>query len=80
MTIKVTFLNPDQVLAAVVRALAVKAAGFPAAGGMSDAQLIQQGFYSFEFSPRQFERFKQYVENYIADDFRKLIRISNSDT
>jgi hypothetical protein len=80
MTITVTFLNPDDELAAIVRALAAKAAGYQVVSGATEAQLRQQGFYSFEFSQRQLDRFIKSVERYIAEAFRKLICISHSDT
>jgi hypothetical protein len=49
MTIKVTFLSPDEVLASVIRALAVKSAGKQIVSGMTDAYLHENGCYRFGF-------------------------------
>lgn len=77
MMVRVTFAKADEVLAAVVRALVAKAAGLQAVSGTNERLLHQQGFYEFELNGRRFDKFKEWTENYIADDYRKLIRMSN---
>ncbi len=77
MMVRVTFAKPDEILAAVVRALVAKAAGLHAVSGTNERVLRQQGFYEFELNGRQFDRFKEWAENYIADDYRKMIQITN---
>jgi hypothetical protein len=79
MRIKVTFLNPDEVLAAIVRALVAKAAGLQAVSGTNEGLLRQQRYYEFELNGRQFNRFKEWAGNYIAEDFRKSISIDVSN-
>src|SRR5260221_12657047 len=49
-TIKVTFSNKDEILAAIVRALAVQAAGFQVVGGLNKKYLETNGYYKFPFA------------------------------
>jgi hypothetical protein len=79
MKIKVTFMDRDPVLAAIVRSLVAKAAGFQAVSGTNEGQLSQHGFYEFELDRRQLARFKEWVEHYISEDARKSIRIDVSN-
>ena len=73
---KVTFEIRDEVLAAIVRALAVKTAGKQAAGGMTDAALHANGFYHFKFNQSQAERFTGYVAKYLPKEFQNTLAIS----
>jgi hypothetical protein len=78
--IKVTFLDRDEILAAIIRALAAKAAGYQVVSGTSERKLSEDGFYIFEFSGRQFGRFKEWFDKYIPDNLRALLRIEEDDT
>lgn len=53
MTTKVTFKDRDPIPAAIIRALADKAAGHQVVRGQDERQLAQQGSYTFEFSRRR---------------------------
>jgi len=75
MTIRITFLDRNAILAAIIRALAAKAAGFQVVSGTNEQRLSQHGFYTFEFSGRQFGRFMEWLEKYVSDDQRALVRI-----
>ena len=79
MKTKVTFIARDPVLAAIVRALIAKAAGFHAVSGTNEGQLSQHGFYEFDLDRRQVTRFKEWVQNYIAENILKSIRIDVSN-
>jgi len=76
VAIKVTFSNRDEILGAVVRALAVQAAGFQVVSGMNAEYLRQNGSYRFEFSQDQLERFQIFVRDYVPDKLRQLIEIT----
>jgi len=76
MISKVTFARPDEILGAIVRALAVQAAGFQVAGGMNAEYLKRHGFYRFEFSKKQSDRFEQMFTEYVPDKFRTMIQIA----
>jgi len=78
MTIKVTFLKPDEALAAVIRALAAKSAGNQIVSGMTDAYLRENGCYSFRFvNQTQVERFRGFVSNYVSDRFQEILKITD---
>ncbi len=77
MTAKVTFSNPDEILGAIVRALAVQSAGFQAVGGMNKKYLQDNGYYRFEFSQSQFERFKTLINDYVPSALRETLQISS---
>jgi hypothetical protein len=77
MAIKVTFLDRDEILGALVRALAVQAAGFQVVGGMNAEYLKQKGFYLFQLSQPQADRFKSLVKSYIPDRLQELIQITD---
>jgi len=70
---KVSIQNRDEILGAIVRALAVQVAGFQVVGGMNKEYLKRNGYYLFKFSQEQFDRFKSLVNNYVPDKFGKLI-------
>jgi hypothetical protein len=77
MTTKVTILNRDEILGAIIRALAVQAAGFQVVGGMNAEYLKQNGFYRFPFaSLDQVERFKTLVKDYVPDRFHNSLQIA----
>lgn len=77
MIVKVAFQTPDEVLAAIIRALVAKAGGLDKVRGTNEALLHQQKYYEFELNERQFQKLKDWAEVYIAPNFRKAIRISN---
>lgn len=76
MSIKVTLLNGDEILGAIIRALAVQAAGFQVVGGMNAVYLKAHGYYRFKFNPKQFHRFQSMVSDYIPEQFRNQIQIT----
>jgi hypothetical protein len=74
--IKVVFSNRDETLAAIIRALAVQAAGPQIVGGMDWLYLRQKGYYRFEFASQiQVDRFTESVAGYLQDHWRDTIRI-----
>ena len=73
---KITFQSKDEVLAAVIRALASKTAGNQVVGGMTDAYLHTNGFYRFDFSHTQNEKFKGFVAKYVPQEFQNTLSIS----
>jgi hypothetical protein len=76
MKIKVVFSNRDEILAAVVRALAVQAAGFQVVGGMNKNYLIANGFFLFDFESRaQINRFKTMVRDYVPANLQTNLKI-----
>jgi hypothetical protein len=76
MKVKVTFSDRDEILGAVIRALAVQAAGFQVVGGMNSAYLATNGFYRFKFSnPGQTARFIALVRNYVPTTLQAKLSI-----
>jgi len=73
---KVSFADRDEILGAIVRALAVQAAGFQVVGGMNAEYLKQNGFYLFSFSANQVDRFKGLIRDYVPDRFQPSIQIA----
>jgi len=77
MTIKVTFLNKDEILGAIVRALAVQVAGFQVVGGLNKNYLKANGFYPFIFAnSSQVERFKSLIKCYVPSEFQASLQIA----
>ncbi len=72
---KVSIQNRDEILGAIVRALAVQVAGFQVVGGMNKEYLKQNGFYDFKFSGVQVDRFRTLVNEYVPDKLSVLIKI-----
>ena len=73
---KVTFIKQDEVLAAAVRALAGKAAGrYSVVSGMTDKKLHDDGYYTFQLTAEQHQKFKLFVETYISEQFRNDVDI-----
>jgi hypothetical protein len=79
MQIRVQFSERDMVLAAIIRALAFKVAGRSTTMGRTEEFLFQQGFYDYDFSPSQLEKFKLFVERYLAERWRKTLQIIESE-
>jgi hypothetical protein len=77
MATKVTFLDKDEILGALVRALAVQVAGFQVVGGMNAEYLNRKGFYLFQLSEPQANRFKSLIKSYIPDRLQQLIQITD---
>jgi hypothetical protein len=73
---KVSISNRDEILGAIVRALAVQAAGFQTVGGMNKLYLQEHGYYKFKFHADQFEKFKSLVNGYVPDRLLQQIQIS----
>jgi hypothetical protein len=74
--IKVVFSNRDETLAAIIRALAVQAAGLQIVEGMDWLYLRKKGYYRFEFASQiQVDRFTESVADYLQDRWRDTIRI-----
>ena len=73
---KVFFTDRDEILAAVVRALAAKTAGFQIVTGMNDNYLHKHGCYVFNFSNQeQVDRFITLVNDYVPDRWRERLKI-----
>jgi hypothetical protein len=73
---KVTVSNRDEILGAILRALAVQSAGFQTVGGMNKQYLQDHGYYRFRFHTDQFDRFKALVKSYIPDRFQQTVEIT----
>ena len=74
---KIIFENRDEILAAIIRALAAKSAGNHIVSGMTDAYLRENGFYRFPFiNQMQAEKFKRFVETYVPVKFQSTLKIS----
>ncbi len=78
MTTKVTISNRDEILGAIVRALAVQVAGFQIVGGMNKKYLQENGYYLFQFSAPQLSRFQNLVEEYVPEKLTSLILIASN--
>lgn len=76
MSLKVTFSDRDEILGALVRALAVQAGGFQMASGMNGDYLKKNGFYRFPFSKTQTDRFRTLIKNYLSPQFQDLLQIT----
>ena len=74
---KVTFTKEDEVLAAIIRALAGKVAGYHIVAAMTDKHLHAHGYYTFNFSDDQHNRFKRFIENYVPERFQSFVEISS---
>jgi hypothetical protein len=61
MTTKVIFSDRDEILAALVRAIAVQSGGFHMVGGMNKDFLHRHGFYRFGLDAAQHSRFKNLI-------------------
>ena len=72
--IKVKFQNRDVVLGAMVRALAIQAAGARVVGGMTGSYLQVHGFFRFALTPTEADRFKELVKAYLPT-FHSSIQI-----
>ena len=72
---KVTVSNRDEILGAIVRALAFQAAGFQTVGGMNKQYLQEHGYYKFKFHTNQFDKFKSLVKEYVPERFQQIIQI-----
>jgi len=71
----VTFLKKDDILAAVVRALAAKVSGYQVVSGMNDRVLLDKGFYTFDFDGIQHMKFTNYIEMYVPEKLQVLIKV-----
>ena len=75
--LKVTIINKDKVLGAILRALAVETAGFQVVGGMNQKYLEEKGYYIFRFSSQsQVDSFRSIVHDYIRDCHKGVIAFS----
>jgi hypothetical protein len=77
MNIRVTFSEKDMVLAAVIRALAFKIAGRSTTTGRTEDFLAEHGFYDYDFSPGQLEKFKAFVRDYLPERWNKTLQITD---
>jgi hypothetical protein len=76
MKIKVTFSNQDEILGAVVNALAAQVAGFQVVGRMNKMFLKNNGFYRFNFANSlQVARFTSLIENYVPAHMQNRLSI-----
>lgn len=75
MKTKVTFSNRDEILGAIIRALAVQVAGFQVVGGMNKNYLNENGYYLFQFSDAQLSRFNNLIKEYVPERFHNTIQI-----
>lgn len=76
---RVEISNRDEILAAVVRALAVQVAGFQIVAGKTGASLTAHGYYDFDFSPSQVHKFETLVHDYVPGNFLGQIKILPSN-
>lgn len=76
---RVEISSRDEILGAIVRALAVQVAGFQMAGGKSGASLMAHGYYDFDFSPSQVHKFETLVHDYVSENLRRQIKILPSN-
>ena len=75
--LKVTIVNKDKVLGAILRAIAVETAGFPVVRGMNQKYLKEKGYYIFRFSSQsQVDSFRSIVDDYIRDRHKGIIAFS----
>jgi hypothetical protein len=72
---KVSISTRDEILGAIVRALAAQAAGVQTVRGMNKLYLQKHGYYKFKFDADQFEKFKFLVNGYVPDMFLQTIQI-----
>lgn len=76
MKIKVTVSNQDEILGAVVNALAAQVAGSQVVGRMNKIFLKNNGFYRFNFaSSLQVARFASLIENYVPAHLQNRLTI-----
>lgn len=74
--IKVTFSTKDEILAAIVRSLAVQAAGFQVVGGLNKKYLEANGYYKFPFAGQdQAIRFQKLIADYVPESLQKTMQI-----
>jgi len=77
MAVRVTFSDRDEILGAIVRAIAVQAGGFHMVGGMGGDYLRTNGFYKFPLSPEQSTRFRGLIKNYVPNQFQNVLQITD---
>jgi len=77
MGVKVKFSNRDEILGALVRALAVQAGGFPMATGLTGGYLKKNGFYRFDLDNHQAGRFKTSLSNYLRPEHHGSLEIAD---
>jgi hypothetical protein len=76
MKIKVTISDRDEILGAVVNALAAQVAGFQVIGRMNKLFLKNNGFYRFNFANSlQVDRFTTFIENYVPAHLQNRLTI-----
>jgi hypothetical protein len=76
MKIKVAFEDRDEVLGALVRALAVQVGGFQMGKGMDKAFLAENGYYEFDFATiAQTGRFQVLIDNYLEPKLRNKLAV-----
>jgi hypothetical protein len=74
--IKVTFSQRDEIVGAIVRALAVQCAGFQVVGGLKDNYLTKHGYYPMTFSNEgQLHNFSGLLDDYLPERFKSGIKI-----
>jgi len=77
MSVKVMISDRDEILGAIVRALAVQAGGFHMVGGMNSNYLRRNGFYRFPLSHDQSDKFRSLIKNYVPDRLQNLLQIAD---
>lgn len=76
MAVKVTFSIRDEILGALVRALAVQAGGFQMVKGLTGDYLMKNGFYRFALDRQQSSRFKTLLSNYLRPEHHKSLELA----
>ena len=71
------FLQDDEALAAIIRALATKVAGHGIVSGMTDEVLKRNGYYEFPFDYFQEQQFKSYLTGYLRDEHRTTLELTS---
>ena len=80
MTVKVTFLKRNEILGAIVRAIAVQVADFQMVGGNNRSYLNRHGFYRFEFANSgQVIQFKSLIQSYVPTNLQSGLQIELED-
>ena len=73
----IKFLKKDEVLAAMLRALADKVAGHKIVAGQTDQALHEKGIYEFPFADCLEEKlFRTYVDEYLRNEHRAWLEIT----
>lgn len=74
--VKITFSQRDEILGAIVRALAVQCAGFQVVGGLKKNYLTKHGFYPMKFKyERQLHNFSGLLDDYLPDQLKTGVKI-----